>query len=169
MNASLILVSGFIESSIRSIYEQYASNKASPKVANFVGNRLRSFQNPRMDKILDLSGAFSAEWRDELDKAPDEAKSAINSIVANRNRIAHREDVGLTYGMMCAYYRAAMKIIDTIDGQCKGRSMLVASLPRVVGVVVRSVVRRSSVGCSLFCVWHTWRRDENSGRLEALF
>jgi hypothetical protein len=114
-----ILVSGFIESSIRSIYGQYASSKASPKVANFVGSRLKSFQNPRMDKILDLSGAFSAEWRDELDKAPDEAKSAVNSIVANRNRIAHGEDVSLTYGMMCDYYRGALKLIDIIDGQCK--------------------------------------------------
>ncbi len=114
-----ILVSGFVETSIRGIYEQYAADKSSPKIANYVGNRLKGFQNPRMDKILDLCGAFSPEWKGELANAPEEAKSAMNSIVANRNRIAHGEDVGLTYGMIYDYYQNAKKIIDMIETQCK--------------------------------------------------
>lgn len=114
-----VLVSGFLEISVRSIYSEYAYTKAEHKVANFVENELKSFQNPKMEKILELTRSFSPEWEKFLrEKTEGELKDAVDSIVANRNRIAHGEDVGITYHRIKGYYQDAIKVIELIDNQC---------------------------------------------------
>ncbi|MBW4615321.1 MAG: hypothetical protein KME21_19005 [Desmonostoc vinosum HA7617-LM4] len=114
-----ILVSGFIENSVRAIYSQYAKNKAIPNIANFVERKLDDLQNPKMEKILQLTAAFSLEWESNLRNATEgELKDAINSIVANRNNIAHGQDVGITYATIKDYYEKAFKVIKMIENQC---------------------------------------------------
>lgn len=114
-----ILVSGFIENSVRAIYSQYAKNKANTNIANFVERKLDDLQNPKMEKILQLTGAFSAEWESTLRKNTEGAlKDAIDSIVANRNNIAHGQDVGITYARIKDYYHKAFKVIKMIEEQC---------------------------------------------------
>ena len=50
-----ILCSGFLETSVRAIYRQHVRACAAPHVVNFVETKLKAFQNPRMQKILELS------------------------------------------------------------------------------------------------------------------
>jgi hypothetical protein len=115
-----ILVSGFVESSVREVYRQYARNKAAPNVANFVEGRLKGFQNPKMEKILELTRLFSPEWEATLRLAVEgEPKDAVDSIVANRNRIAHGEDVSVSYANIRAYYMSSTKVIQLIEDQCQ--------------------------------------------------
>ena len=114
-----VLVSGFMEISVRTIYSQYAREKAEPRVANFVYSQLKSFHNPKMEKILELTKSFSPEWEDNLRNATEgELKDAVDSIVANRNRIAHGEDVGITYVRMHSYYQNIIKTVRLISEQC---------------------------------------------------
>lgn len=114
-----ILVSGFLENSVRAIYAEYAKKVASPNVANFVGRKLEDLQNPKMEKILQLTGAFSLEWESKLRKDTEgELKDAIDSIVNNRNNISHGQDVGITYTRIKDYYEKAIKVINMIENQC---------------------------------------------------
>jgi len=114
-----VLVSGFLENSVRFTYSEYARRRASPEVADFVQNRLRQFQNPRMGSILDLVGGFSQEWKDVLEKATKgQLSDSVNSIVGNRHRIAHGESVGLTLHSLVQYYRDALKLVDLMREQC---------------------------------------------------
>lgn len=114
-----ILVSGFLEVGIREAYGQYARNKSAQYVANYVEGRLEFFQNPKMSKILELTRAFSPEWADSLEDATkDEYKAAVDSIVANRNRLAHGDDVGLTYVRVKEYYERVQKVVEIIENQC---------------------------------------------------
>ncbi|MBD1930582.1 MULTISPECIES: HEPN domain-containing protein [Cyanophyceae] len=114
-----IRVSGFLENSVRAIYSQYAKKKAVPYVANFVERKLEDFQNPKMEKILQLTGLFSPEWESELRKVTEgELKDAVDSIVSNRHNIAHGRDVGITYVRVKEYYNKALKVIDLIENQC---------------------------------------------------
>ena len=93
-----ILVSGFLETSVRIIYREYARKKATPQVANFVEGKLEDFQNPKMEKILQLTGLFSKEWANELRlETEGELKDAVDSIANNRNQIAHGGSVGISY------------------------------------------------------------------------
>jgi hydroxylamine reductase (hybrid-cluster protein) len=104
---------------VRIIYREYAKSKATPEVANFVEEKLKNFQNPNMDKILQLTGGFSKEWASELRlKTDGELKAAVESISNNRNQIAHGVSVGITYSQIKSYYDRAIKVIELIENQC---------------------------------------------------
>jgi hypothetical protein len=115
-----VLTSGFIELSVRTILSEYARNKAAPYVSNYVQSQLSDFQNPKMEKILDLVGSFNDVWEAELRSAADgELKDSVDSIVANKNRIAHGDDVGITYVRMDRYYKNAIKVIELMAKGCR--------------------------------------------------
>lgn len=114
-----ILVSGFMEASVREIYAEYAANKASPNVANYVADALKRFQNPNMERILQVTGAFSKSWEDDLRRATEgDLRDAVDSIVAVRHQIAHGESGGITVVRMKEYYARCLKILQMIDAHC---------------------------------------------------
>ncbi|NJN67634.1 MAG: hypothetical protein HC884_13435 [Chloroflexaceae bacterium] len=114
-----VLVSGFIETSVRAIYLQYAEKKSDPYVASYVESQLSRFQNPRMERIIQLASAFNPRWGNELrTSVADELKDAVDSIVILRNKIAHGESVGVTYTRILEYYQKANKVIDLLIKQC---------------------------------------------------
>ncbi|MFX0200343.1 MAG: HEPN domain-containing protein [Candidatus Hodarchaeota archaeon] len=114
-----ILVSGFLETATRAILAKYARDTASPKVANYVEGKLREFQNPKMGKILELIRLFSPEWEAVIAKQIEgELKDAVDSIVANRNKISHGEDVSITFARIQRYYQDAIRVIDLFESQC---------------------------------------------------
>ena len=109
-----ILVSGYLETSVRAIYGEYNRN-----VTNYVSSKLKSFQSPKMGNILELTRAFSRQWAEELEVATEgELKGSVDSIVANRNNIAHGQDVGISYVTIREYYQNAVKVIELIEDQC---------------------------------------------------
>jgi len=114
-----IIVCGFLENSLRAIYGEYAQNKSHRNVANFVDNQLNRFMNPNMERILNLAGKFSQAWRIELENLTKEKiKESVDSLVANRNQIAHGADVGITIRSMKRQYDDIVKLVMTIEKQC---------------------------------------------------
>ncbi len=115
-NYLCILVSGFIEVSVGSIFSDYAKRTASPKIANFVESNLNEFQNPKMEKILSLTGRFSKDWQADLRKDTDgDIKDAIDSIVANRNAVAHGKPSPLTIARVRDYYIRVIDLVELIE------------------------------------------------------
>lgn len=115
-----VLSSGHIENSIRYIYGQYAEKRSHENVANFITNNLRRFQNAKMEKILTVASAFSKDWRDELDKfVTEEMKDSIDSIIHNKNQIAHGKSVGITYLSLKKYWENSLKVLEFIEEQSK--------------------------------------------------
>lgn len=114
-----ILISGYLEISVRAIYSEYTSKRADENVANYVSNRLGSFQSHKMGNILELTRAFSRQWAEELEIATEgELKESVDIIVANRHNIAHGRDVGISYVAIREYYQNAVKVIELIEDQC---------------------------------------------------
>ena len=104
---------------MRIIYSEYVKNKSTLQIANFVESQLDEFQNPKMEKILRLTGLFSREWESNLKKDTEgELKDSVDSIVSNRNNIAHGQDVAITYVRIKTYYQNALKVVDLIENQC---------------------------------------------------
>ena len=117
-----VLVSGFVETSVRSIFSHYAQTKAAPTVANFVKISLRRFQNVKMETILQLARSFNPAWGEELQRAAEgERKDAIDSITANRNLISHGESVEITYVRIKNYYERALEVLELLEGKCLER------------------------------------------------
>jgi hypothetical protein len=119
-----VRVSGFLEIAISTIYKNYAKEKASPFVVNYVEKQLSNFQNPKMEKILNLTRSFNPEWADLIElelKNNGELKDSIDSIVDLRNKISHGDNSNssLTYTRIKSYYENALKVIHLLEEQCK--------------------------------------------------
>lgn len=114
-----VLISGFIENSVELCLSEYSRRNSNDVVANFVGCKLRGFQNPKIGPIIELFGSFNATWRGDLESATDgKLGDSINSIVGNRHSIAHGQSVSLSLGSLTAYYRDALKVIDLLHRTC---------------------------------------------------
>lgn len=115
----VVLTSGFLEKAISHTYSVYASGAGSTQLVRYAHRRLETFQNPNAEKILQLAGDFDSEWREALeDYLGDQRKDHIDSVVANRNQIAHGANVGVTYGRAEEYFRSAKEVVSFIGSLC---------------------------------------------------
>jgi len=115
-----ILSSGFLEESIRTIYGNYAEGKSNRNVTEYVKKRLRSFQNADYESILQTTYSFSNEWGNNLEKfVTEEMKTSINSIVNNKNLLAHGSNSGITYDSLKNYFENSLKVLDFLETLCK--------------------------------------------------
>jgi hypothetical protein len=114
-----VLASGFLEQAIRHLYGQHASRAASPRVVRYVERRLEFFQNPNSQKLLALAGDFDQSWRTELEGfLVDERRDHVDSVVANKNQIAHGENVGITYMRASDYFDSVVEVVEFVEQQC---------------------------------------------------
>ncbi|MBI4319344.1 MAG: hypothetical protein HY675_12710 [Chloroflexi bacterium] len=114
-----ILVSGYLETAVREVYGGYAERTSSLRVARFVLQRLDGVQNANMERILQTAGAFDEQWRDQLkDITEGDLKDAVDSIVNNRNQIAHGRDTGISYSVVHDYYQRVTKVVRLLQEQC---------------------------------------------------
>ena len=77
---------------------------------------MKSPRNANMERILQMAGIFSPAWRISIEAATtDEMKDAVDSILSNRDNIAHGGDVGLTIGTMKRYYGDALRVLELVE------------------------------------------------------
>jgi len=114
-----VLLAGFIETSVQSIYIQYSKDKAAPNVTNYVTSRVKRFANPNMEDILELAGHFDKKWRDCIsNNADSELKDAVDSVMAQRNLIAHGVNTGISYVRVKNYYKNIVKLVELVENTC---------------------------------------------------
>lgn len=115
-----ILASGYLENAINYYFSEFARTKSHEYVSNYVKDTLKDFMNPKMAKILALTESFSKEWKEKLESFVEgERKDAIDSIVANRNNIAHGRQIGLTVTRMKRYFDKSQEVVDFIKERVK--------------------------------------------------
>src|SRR5687768_10256991 len=85
-----VLVSGYLEQSLRNATAEYIRSRSQPTIANFVIKTTGRISNLKTEKITDHLLSFNTSWEEPLKTLlADEAKDAINSVVALRHGIAH--------------------------------------------------------------------------------
>jgi hypothetical protein len=108
--------SGYLEESIRALLDDYARNRSSPAVANYVSRQLKWFQNPRIGRINELLEAFNPTWREEFTEfLDDQIRASIESIISIRHQIAHGDQSQVTISRVSAYWLDAKKVVAKID------------------------------------------------------
>ena len=113
-----VLTSGFIEQSICSIFSSYADTRANSHIANYVRNQLNYFQNPDTNKIISLAKKFNKSWSDKIEllfENEDKYKTSINSVVGNKNGIAHGKSVSVTFVRIKEWYEDVYKFIEEME------------------------------------------------------
>lgn len=115
-----VRISGFVEDSVHHLYAELARAKSIPVVANFASSQLGRVQNLNAERLCKLVGRFDPGWREELEGYLDgPRKDALDGLVANRNRIAHGEWVGVTVTRMSDDFDRAVEVVDFLEGQCR--------------------------------------------------
>jgi hypothetical protein len=100
-----VLVAGYVEQSVKSIFGEFVRVRASPEVYRYAERRLARVRNPNATDLISLAGDFNPEWRTSLDVVlQDERKAALDSVVANRNGIAHGRSVGIGLVQIGTYH-----------------------------------------------------------------
>jgi len=115
-----VCISGYLEISIRELLGRYAEQCASKSVSTYVWSQLKFFQNPKMEPTIQLVMSFDSGWGKSLREfVEDERGDAVNSIVSNRNEIAHGNDVGVTIARLRTWYEKSNEVLDFLMGLCK--------------------------------------------------
>lgn len=117
-----VLVSGFIEESLRVLLEEYTRTHSAPNIQNFVEKQIGNITNCKTSRILEVLSKFSQDWANNFSNQiqvrssiTDEIKNSIDSVIANRHDIAHGRNVGITYTRMSTYYKNIKKAVDILD------------------------------------------------------
>lgn len=100
-----VLVSGLIENSLRISLYNFLSVRCNESVIKYLEHHLSRITNVNCKKIEDVLNLFNKEWGKLFcELLEDKEKSAIDSIINNRNHIAHGDSVGLSFVIMKDYY-----------------------------------------------------------------
>jgi RiboL-PSP-HEPN len=114
-----VLVCGFLENSVEMCLAEYCKKRGDENINNFVSTELRSFQNPRMGKIVELFGSFSKTWEEDLkNESAGRISDAVNSIVANRHMIAHGGTSQLAMSSLKGYYADVVRAVEIMRRIC---------------------------------------------------
>ena len=114
-----VLVSGYIERAMVELVLEHARENGAPTIQHFVEQRTKRFANPNTVRIQELLGDFDPSWQEKLwEFFDEEQKSAINSIVNQRNAIVHGGSPGITYNRIREYYQQAQRVIDRVEELC---------------------------------------------------
>lgn len=115
-----VILCGVVEDCVEHLISLRASKAQDPEVASFINNSIeRRFGNPKSDVISGTLNAFSTSYgRDYTQKTRLEEREALDSIVNNKNNLAH---VGtwkqeLTIREVRGYYQGIQRVLTVLEG-----------------------------------------------------
>ena len=119
-----ILTAGFLEISLRELYSEFAKRYSSPQVARFTSMELERISNPKAGRFVDTARRFDTAWADELEKFLDEnggrRRDSIDSIMNNRNQIAHGGNAQVSVGRIREHLPNCIQVVEFIEYQLFG-------------------------------------------------
>lgn len=114
-----IRVCGFIDLAVSHLFEAYVIRHAPPKLMRFVTSSLGRQQNLKANRLLEITANFDLQWEKDLAEfLTDERTDALNSLVENRNQIAHGRSTGITHIRVRRYYTPVIEVIEFLESRC---------------------------------------------------
>jgi hypothetical protein len=93
-----------IEVACREYVNRFVAKRSHPAVARYVSQKLYFFQNPSAENILELVRSFDPSIAAAFESAiGSKGKDAIDSVVNNKNQLAHGKGTGLGLDTMKRY------------------------------------------------------------------
>lgn len=112
-----VLCAGFLENALKEVLTTYASKKAHPHVANFVGRALSGILSPRAHTFVETLEKFDRTLASQLEGfiSMNGRADAINSIVGNRHAIAHGSTSSITIVQLRGYMSKALEVVEHLE------------------------------------------------------
>lgn len=111
-----VLVSGYVEEALRVLLLSYASVRCGPELARFVQLKTQDLTNLKFAKLLSVLEMFSLAWRNDFEtRVGENAKDALNSVVANRHLIAHGKTTNISLARVKQYYALIKPAVTVLE------------------------------------------------------
>ncbi len=113
-----VRTSGFVERSFVELANGYVETKAEPRVASYVSVRLERTTNMDASKLVAALAVFYQPWGVRMQAFfdnDDEAKTALDSVIGKRHRIAHGHDDGLGLATIQQWFKAVDRVIVELE------------------------------------------------------
>ncbi|HLP51361.1 MAG TPA: MAE_28990/MAE_18760 family HEPN-like nuclease [Chitinophagales bacterium] len=107
-------VSGYLENVLRDLITEYAKGKCPQAIANYVNYNIEYCTNLKDERLYEILGSFDTTWADTFRTSlTQEQKASLNSIIANRNQIAHGNyfNSNISYRSISDYYSDLKEIV----------------------------------------------------------
>lgn len=114
-----VATAGLLENALPSLFADLIQSAASTHVTAYVKNRLSKIKNPATGRFLETAGAFKTEWKDNLTQYVDTdgRREAIDSIMENRNKIAHGKPSNITVAYIRDYMTKSVEVLEFIESR----------------------------------------------------
>lgn len=112
-----VLVSGYLENVIKDSINEFHSGTCKKETGKFISSRVRNITNLDDDKLVNLLEAFSDSWgADYKAQRTDRMATALNSVYAQRNKIAHGDSYNsnITYTFIAEYYAEVKGVVSIL-------------------------------------------------------
>lgn len=108
-----IIVSGYYEKSFYYILVNHCNTKSAGNISRYISITLSRVTNLSMVKTVKIMEKFDVGWRDKItgNQRYDEYKAALDTLVSQRNRIAHGEESNISIAMLEAYYNSCHDLL----------------------------------------------------------
>lgn len=114
-----VLVSAFLENSMRIVVLKYVGTRSRENVLNFVNRHVRYVTNLNEEKLKQLLGAFSGDWRIRFESdISEEQKAALDSVTNLKNRVAHGKTADVSFVRITNYYQNIRKVVEVVQRIC---------------------------------------------------
>jgi hypothetical protein len=111
-----VKTSGLFESYIKSQIGDFADSTSAQPIAKHVKAKNKNFTNIDFRKLDGFLNSFSSDWWQKFEnKLTPELKSSLNSVISNRNNIAHGNPDSITFGNMKIHYSNMKQVINLLD------------------------------------------------------
>jgi hypothetical protein len=111
-----VVLAGTLEESVRLHVSEYARIKAHPYIASFVTRRLRKTTNLNSERLIDLLGDLDSTLSDDVRVfLDDRRKSALNSLMQLRHKVAHGRATQTSLATVKGYRDVIIELLDHVD------------------------------------------------------
>jgi len=107
-----IRTSGLLETAFKNLILEYLQGTSPKEIQSFVSSEIKLISNLKSERLITTLNRFSSEWSVELkNMITEEQFSSLNSLISNRNNIAHGENDSITFSPMKKYYVDTISVI----------------------------------------------------------
>lgn len=111
----VVRVGGLVEQVISEVVLAHVRTRSAPTVSEHVEWRMKAFQNPSVERVLQLVGSFGKVWRAELEALVTQSeREALASVMLQRNKVAHGEDSTVSLAQVKQYYSEIRSLLDKV-------------------------------------------------------
>ena len=117
-----VLVSGYVEQSVKELARDYSRMHSNPSIQRFVGKHVESYRNIDAEKLKKLTDSIEPAWWAAVEGENPDEMAALKSIASIRNSISHGSDSGITMTTVKNYLNSIDSVMERLIDLFQGTS-----------------------------------------------